>query len=164
MAAIANFAADDVSRRGPDAGPKAKAMPKPSAKPSAESYAAASSGSSYIAPTPKQTAPAPKQIPQPPPPKREGKGKGRDGRETPPWRESENRGKSTGKPPPWVEKVAVLLLTVVAVGTILGNTATTEDGEDNTLDLCIGLAGKCGYAIIAPDLSLRYQESLLRVF
>ena len=37
VAAIANFAADNVPRRGPDAGPKAKAMPKPSACPSADS-------------------------------------------------------------------------------------------------------------------------------
>ena len=52
-------------------------------------------------------------------------------------------------------KVAALLLIVVVTGTTRDNTVTTEDGEDNTLDLCIGLAGWRKHAIIAHDLSLR---------
>ena len=92
IAAIANFAADDAPLRGPETEPKAKPMPKPSAKPSFESQAArSSSGSSYIAPTPKQ-------VPQPPPPVKGGKGKRKDDREPPPWREHENRGKGRDAP------------------------------------------------------------------
>ena len=83
IAAIANFAAGDA----PQPGPKAKPMPKPSAKPSGQSQGAtSSSGSSFVAPTPKQ-------VPQPPPPSKGGKGKGKDVRATYPWREHENRGK-----------------------------------------------------------------------
>ena len=88
IAAIANFAAGDV----PQHGPKAKSMPRPSAKPSGESQAArSSSGSSYIAPTPKQ-------IPQPPPPSKGGKGNGKDERTSYPWREHESRGKGRDAP------------------------------------------------------------------
>ena len=83
VAAIANFAAGDA----PQHGPKAKPMPRPSAKPSGQSYAAtSSSGSGYIAPTPKQ-------VPQPPPSSKGEKGKGKEARAIPPWREHEYRGK-----------------------------------------------------------------------
>ena len=83
IAAIANFAAGDA----PQPGPKAKPMPKPSAKPPGQSQGAtSSSGSSFVAPTPKQ-------VPQPPPPNKGGKGKGKDVRASYPWREHENRGK-----------------------------------------------------------------------
>ena len=40
-----------------------------------------------------------------------------------------------------MEKVIMMLRPIVAViGTIPGRTAIIEDGEDNTLDLCIGPA------------------------
>ena len=88
VAAIANFAAGNA----PQQGPKAKPMPKPSAKPSGQSYAAtSSSGSGFIAPTPKQ-------VPQPPPPDKGGKGKGKEGRTIAPWREHEYRGKGHDAP------------------------------------------------------------------
>ena len=95
IAAIANFAADDAPLRGPGTEPKAKPMPKPSAKPSTESQASrASSGSSYIAPTPKQVS-------QPPPPSKGGKGKRKDDRDPPPWRENEDRGTGTERTVQW---------------------------------------------------------------
>ena len=95
IAAIANFAADNAPQRGPETEPKAKPMPKPSAKPSIESQTArSSSGSNYVAPTPKQ-------IPQPPPPGKGGKGKRKDDRETPPWREHEGRGTGTDRTVQW---------------------------------------------------------------
>ena len=95
IAAIANFAADDAPLRGPGTEPKAKPMPKPSAKPSTESQASrASSGSSYIAPTPKQVS-------QPPPPSKGGKGKRKDDRDPPPWRENDDRNTGTERTVQW---------------------------------------------------------------
>ena len=95
VAAIANFAADNAPRRGPETEPKAKAMPKPSARPSVEPQTArSSSGSGYVAPTPKQT-------PQPPPPGKGGKGKRKDDRDPPPWREQEDRGTGTERAVQW---------------------------------------------------------------
>ena len=40
-----------------------------------------------------------------------------------------------------VERAMMLYLIVAVTGTTHGRTVITKDGEDNTLDLCIGPAG-----------------------
>ena len=51
------------------------------------------------------------------------------------------KGRCNGETIKAMAKVAMLLPIVVMTGTIRGSTVIIEDGEDNTLDLCIGPAG-----------------------
>ena len=87
-----------------------------------------------------------------------------------PTREGKGKGKMKehpilGENMKTVERAMVLYLIVAVTGTIIGRTATTEDGEDNTLDLCIGPAGwwnaQSLLKIYLSDIDDIYWERLL---